>query len=319
MKTITLLLLLCFVPATAQWIPTANLTVFSEDGAKFYLELNGERYNTDAQTNVRIEELPNPYYSCKIVFEDPKLPVLTKDNLMVADYEGKMQDVTYRIKTDKKGKKSLKFYSFVPAQQNIVRPANTCVYRYGRPNHMIVDAGGRMTETVTVQQTTTTGDSYGMSVNAPGMSVNVNMPAGNAVTTTTTTTSTSTSYGYGDGGGRRDDRYDDRHGRGRDDRRRDDRCRHAMAERDFNQAKTAIEETSFDDTRLSTAKQIVETNCLDANQVAALVKLMKFDDSQLDLAKHAYGYCIDPGNYFKVVNVLKFDSSKDELNEYIRR
>ena len=90
MKTITLLFLMCFATATAQWIPTANLTVFSEDGAKFYLELNGERYNTDAQTNVRIEELPNPYYSCKIVFEDPKLPVLAKDNLMVADYEGKM-------------------------------------------------------------------------------------------------------------------------------------------------------------------------------------------------------------------------------------
>ena len=314
---------MCFASATAQWIPTANLTVFSEDGAKFYLELNGERYNTEAQTNVRIEELPNPYYSCKIVFADPKIEALTKNNLMVADVDGKMQDVTYRIKTDKKGKKSLKFYSFVPAQQNMVRPANTCVYRYGTPNHMIVDANGRMTETVTVQQTTTTGNAYGMSVNAPGMSVNVNMPAGNAVTTTTTTTSTSTSYGTGDGGGRRDDRYDDRHGRGRDDRhddrRRDDRCRYAMDDRDFKQAKTAIEETSFDDTRLSTAKQIVETNCLDANQVAALVKLMKFDDSQLDLAKYAYGYCIDPGNYFKVVNVLKFDSSKAELNEYIRQ
>ena len=69
------LLLLCNIPSYAQWVPTANLTIFSEDGLKFYLVLNGERYNDVTQTNIRIEELPNPYYNCKIIFDQKNLDV----------------------------------------------------------------------------------------------------------------------------------------------------------------------------------------------------------------------------------------------------
>ena len=125
----------------AQWRPTANLTVFSEDGAKFYLILNGERYNDVPQTNIRIEELPNPYYNCKIIFEDKSLPELSKSRLMLADVDGVLQDVTYRIKKDNKGRNVLRFFSFVPAQQNMPRPANVSIYRFGQPNKMIGKAG----------------------------------------------------------------------------------------------------------------------------------------------------------------------------------
>ena len=47
-----------------------HLTIFSEDGDKFFVMLNGEKQNTMAQSNLRIEDLPQPYYSAKIIFED---------------------------------------------------------------------------------------------------------------------------------------------------------------------------------------------------------------------------------------------------------
>jgi len=316
MKKTTLLFiamsLLTILPASAQMgsrTPLANLTIFSEDGAKFYLELNGERYNDVAQTNVRIEELPNPYYSCKVVFEDPAIPFLVKKTLDVADMDGVMQDVTYRIKTNKQGKRSLNFYSNIPVEQNFIRPANTPVYQYGRPNHMIVDASGIVvTEQVTVQQTMAT-PGIGMNVNMGGMEVNVNMPVMGMETTTMTTTTTTSSGGYVSDN--RHDEHDDDRGHGG--------CRRAMESRDFEDAKATISASPFDDTRLSLAKQIVSGNCVNATQVMAMMKLFSFEESRLDFAKHAYGFCMEKNNYFKVVNAFTFDSSKSELNEYIQQ
>ena len=79
------LLIFVSITAQAQWTPTANLTIFSEDGDKFYLILNGEKYNEEPETNIRVEELPNPYYNCKIIFADASLPEISKSMLMLTD------------------------------------------------------------------------------------------------------------------------------------------------------------------------------------------------------------------------------------------
>src|SRR5689334_2230913 len=61
--------------------PIGHLTIFSEDGDKFFLILNGEKQNKEAQSNLRIEDLPQPYYSAKITFADPSIPEIVKKNL----------------------------------------------------------------------------------------------------------------------------------------------------------------------------------------------------------------------------------------------
>lgn len=152
MKTIKFLLLtsMLFLTGTsyAQFLPTSNLTIFSEDGYKFFLILNGERQNEVAQTNIRLEELPQPYYSCKIIFEDPTQKEITKNNLMLVDANNIHQDVTYKIKKDKSGKQVLRFYSFMPAEQNMMRPSNVPVYRYGQPNVIVSGPGFSQTTVV---------------------------------------------------------------------------------------------------------------------------------------------------------------------------
>src|SRR5205085_6529452 len=70
-----------------------NLTIFSEDGDKFYLILNGEKQNTAPQTNIRVEELPQPYYNAKIIFADSAVMPISKNNLRIADADGTMMDV----------------------------------------------------------------------------------------------------------------------------------------------------------------------------------------------------------------------------------
>ncbi|MGV3460132.1 MAG: DUF4476 domain-containing protein [Flavobacterium sp.] len=307
MKTLLLstITLLFATLGHAQLNPVGHLTIFSEDGQKFYLELNGERYNTEPQTNVRIEELPNPYYSCKVVFADGSIPTLSKNTLDIADMDGIMQDVTYRIKNSN-GKRSLKYYSSVPVEGMMPRPKNVPVYRYGTPNDMIVRADGVViTETTTVHHSTGMGETVGVGMNVGGvnMGVSINVPGETSMSTTTTTTTTSSGTRYNN-----EERYVEERPRG---------CRNAMSPRDYEEAKATIKSIAFDDTKASTAMQIISANCLNTTQIIGLLDLFSFEDTKLELAKTAYGYCVDHNNYYKVVTAFKFDSSKEELNKYM--
>jgi hypothetical protein len=321
------LLFFCGFGASAQWRPTGNLTIFSEDGLPFYLILNGERYNDVAQTNIRIEELPNPYYNCRIIFQDRAIPELSKSVLNIVDADNIMQDVTYRIKRDNKGRNVLRFYSFIPAQQNMVRPANCAVYRFGAPNVLIAGPGF-------VANTGRGGTN--VNVNVGGTSISVNTPGGGRVSSNSSYTD-SRDYSY-----QNDVRYNDDRGRYNDSRYNDSRyndnryndnrfndsrqsnnngrgnCRMAMNAADFNEARNSVAASSFDDTRLSTAKQIISANCMSAAQITTMLSVFSFESSKLDFAKFAFPFCVDKNNYFKINNAFSFESSKTDLNNYVQ-
>lgn len=297
MRSKFILFLLCALPmfATAQPIITGNLTIFSEDGDKFYLVLNGERQNNVAQTNLRIEDLQQPYYNAKIIFEDNKIADITKNNLPVTDPQsGQPMDVTYKIKKDGSGKAKLRYFSATPVVVGYVPPSNVTVMHYGAP------VGGTVSQTTTTTSTSVgTGMNANMNVGGVNVNVNVNDPVMNGTVTHTTTT-TSYSDNYSSGGGRPvvNDCY-------------------AMKRGDFQAAKQTIENESFDESKVNTAKSIISSNCLTSDQVLELCQLFSFEQSKLDIAKCAYGKTIDQNNYFKVVNAFTFSSSKDELNKYI--
>ncbi|MFA6152701.1 MAG: DUF4476 domain-containing protein [Chitinophagaceae bacterium] len=301
--------------AHAQWTPTANLTVFSENGSKFYLILNGERYNDIPQTNIRIEELPNPYYNCRIIFEDKSIPEISKNALMLTDANGIMQDVTYRIKKDNKSRNVLRFYSFVPAQQNMARPSNCATYRFGSPNRMLNNSNGSYTETTTIQQSSI--EPITINMNVGGANVDMSLPANTGINTTTITSSS--------GNNIRRDNYDNdnrqypNRGNNNSNNRNNKRgCNVSMNSGDFNEAKATVANNSFDETKLSTAKQIISSNCVSTNQIIALLSTFSFEESKLDFAKYAYEFCMDRNNYFKVSNAFTFESSKTELNAYVQ-
>ena len=300
MKSKFILSILCVMLSAvsmAQPMMSGHLTIFSEDGDKFYLVLNGERQNNVAQTNLRIEDLQQPYYKAKIIFEDNTIAEISK-NIPVADpTSGAAMDVTYKIKKDGSGKPKLRYFSAVPIVQGYVAPANVYVMHYGNPNGAM--GGTTVSQTTTTTTTGTTG-TVGANVSVNGMNVNVsvNDPVMNGtVTHTTTTTTTSYSDDYTTSAPVND-------------------C-YAMKKSNFESAKATITNESFDETRLSTAKSIIASNCLTSEQVLEICKLFSFEGSRLDFAKSAYGKTVDPNNYFKVNNAFSFSSSKDELNKYI--
>ncbi|MFN7675721.1 hypothetical protein, partial [Flavobacterium sp.] len=69
-KNTLLVMLMISTLSFAQFVPIGHLNIFSEDGDRFTLILNGEVINDVPQTNLRVEDLNQPYYNAKIRFED---------------------------------------------------------------------------------------------------------------------------------------------------------------------------------------------------------------------------------------------------------
>ena len=91
-----------------------------------------------------------------------------------------------------------------------------------------------------------------------------------------------------------------------------------MNPKDFEGAMAMLSKESFDDDRLTMAKQVVANNPMTVDQIAQICQLFKFESNKLEFAKFAYHYCVEKNKYFMLNDVFTFDSSKRELNDYIQ-
>lgn len=307
-----------------------NLILFTENGERFHAVLNGVRMNENPETNVRIEDLNAPTYKLKVVFEDKNLGTMDKSIY----FQTMGSELTVSIKQNKKGEYVLRMVSEVPVAQAPPAPSNYTIVHYD-PNPQPVATTGvtvveQTTTTTTTGTPTTTGENVNMNVNMGGfgMNVNVNVNEGgynenvnmSSTSTTTTTTTTTTSGGvntnvsmtgtpppsntqpqvvYVEG-------YNGPVG-----------CPVPMSQNDYNSAQNSIKSKSFEDSRLTIAKQIINSNCLTSTQVRGLLDLFTFEDTKLDFAKYAFTRTYDVNNYYKVNDAFEFESSIDELDAYI--
>lgn len=121
---------------------------------------------------------------------------------------------------------------------------------------------------------------------------------------------------YDDDRDNRDDRdYDDDDRNNRNDR---DLRYDEMSDASFNQAKETLKREWFENSRLSTAKQIIDRNYFTSRQVKELVLLFTFENNRLDIAKYAYSKTVDKGNYYIMNDAFSMSKNKEELNNFIR-
>jgi Domain of unknown function (DUF4476) len=92
----------------------------------------------------------------------------------------------------------------------------------------------------------------------------------------------------------------------------------AMNARVFEQFKQTLRNESFDNTRLSLAKQTIGTNFFTSLQVKEIVSLFSFETNKLEIAKYAYAFTVDKGSYFVVNDAFTYGNSKEELSNFIR-
>ncbi len=182
--------------------------------------------------------------------------------------------------------------------------------------------------TTTTTTTTTTSDDFGgvnMNVNMGGMggiNVNVNpVDGGGAVQQTTTVRTTTTRTGTsGTYNGTYSNpappppppparpAYNGYTGRVG--------CPMPMTEGEFGSALGSISQASFENTKLSTAKQIVNNRCVTAQQVRGIMKTFDFEATRLEFAKFAWSHTYDLDNYYQVNDAFEFDASVNELQKF---
>jgi len=91
-----------------------------------------------------------------------------------------------------------------------------------------------------------------------------------------------------------------------------------MTDDNFARAREAVRRESFDNNKMTVAKQIADNNYFTTTQAKELVKLFSFEDAKLEFAKYVYAKTIDKNNYFVMNEVFNISRSKDELANYIK-
>nr|MBK9650340.1 DUF4476 domain-containing protein [Bacteroidota bacterium] len=311
-KTLFIALIAFGFAATGQ---SSNAVLFTENGEQFTVILNGLRKNDKPQTNVKLTGLTSTQYKLKIIFVDTKIPELATNLFLEPGTER-----SFSVKKNTKGTYVLRMIS----EDAIATDVTTSEPNYQQQNQAQPSA---VQQSDVVQTTVTTTDDgtsggaainmgisisdNGVSINASGFDTDAN---GHVNSTTTTTTTTTTSHSTVSGNippppppptylpG-----YNGPIG-----------CPVPMSKQDFNDLKSTVSSKSFEETKLTIAKQVLQNHCLLTSQVKELCALFTFEENKLEYAKYAYDYTYDIGNYFKVNDVFTFESSTEELNQYIR-
>ncbi|MDD4150175.1 MAG: DUF4476 domain-containing protein [Bacteroidales bacterium] len=185
---------------------------------------------------------------------------------------------------------------------------------------------------------TTEGDdtdiNMGLSVNENGMNVSTNTGTGgeninvsfnintsgvdanvqtndNFTTTTTTTTTISSSSNFGTNNVVEVDEVESNYVPV------NSRCAYSMSSSEFDEAIKSVKSKSFEDGKLTTAKQICKANCMTSEQVRDMNSVFGFEDTRLDFAKFAYDFVYDTSKYYKVNDSFQFEMTIEELDEFL--
>ena len=177
MKKLLLLLAIGALPIVS--FAQGALTIFSEDGDRFYLVLNGVKQNPTPQTNVRVDGLINDYYSAKILFEDNTKPEISK-NIPVKDAtSNEFADMTYKIKRTNKGELKIRYFSATPMPPSYNPPPDMYYVHFGTVPPPPPGAGVQTTTTTTITtDDQPTGGNVNINAGLGGVNLSVNVNDG---------------------------------------------------------------------------------------------------------------------------------------------
>lgn len=320
---------------------TRDLVVFSDDGAKFTLIVDGDVKNAQPAARVVAPGIRNETPLCLVRFEDKSLPDVKQNMWLEAGKE-----YTVLVTTNKKGVRVMRPQGEAPlgtaasaepvkpkpdtfVEDAPTSPASTTVRTTGVDQ--TVGAGGvQQTTTVTVvEEDGMDGGSenvnFSMGVNGVGINMNVGITesgtgASSTTTTRTTTTRTTTTTSSS---ASTDEPVAVAPTRVAEPYRMPGYtgpigCAMPMSSSEFTNVKGSISSKSFEDSKMTIAKQTARDRCFSVEQVKGIMGLFSFEESKLEFAKFAYDHTHDIGNYFMVNDAFTFETSIDDLNEYIR-
>lgn len=321
MKTKLLIISLFFVQLF--FAQSSTVTIFSEEGERFYVIVNGVSQNDTPGTNVVVTDLNKPNYLFKVIFEDQSLGSINQ-NVYLLDYDDKRVNLSFSVRKNKKGKMVLSANSF---DYDTNKPSkDTQVIRY-HTEEKPMETQSKPAKTTTHSEKVDVdmlgigisteieedGEDIKMDINLGGLQTGVKVTTTTTQTTTTTTTKpvTKPTIHMAEIEEVEEPKVVSK------PQNTSRPCRMPMNSTSFQAAKASIEKQSFSETKMKTAKQVLNSNCLSTAQIVEIMNLFSFEGSKLDFAKTAYAKCTDRGNYFMVNDAFSFSSSVSDLSDYI--
>ncbi|TVQ83378.1 MAG: DUF4476 domain-containing protein [Bacteroidetes bacterium] len=334
MKKLFLLLSLMLLLAL-QSFAQSSFTVFSEDGHRFWLIVNGIRQNDSPVHRVEVTGLSEPRYRIKIIFEDERIPEIDQSITVRDMLEDSDAHTTYRIRKHRRRDEYV--LSMVSWEEVSAPVAQTNTY--SAPLHTNetkvetkpavaeheqhkVSVSANVNEAAVNQNISAAGASVDISITEggqrTGISLEIDIPEGmeweesveysQEISVHETRTKPEQIHkqvhaervalpGYSGPVG----------------------CPVPMSDTDFARALQAVKNQTFEDDKLSTAKQVARNNCLLVSQVKAVIEVFTFEDSKLEFAKFAYSRTLDYGRYYELNDAFTFSSSVEELNKFVER
>jgi hypothetical protein len=105
----------------------SSLTLFSEDGEKFILYLDGVQRNQAPTAELRVRDMTKMSYNARIVFVNRSLPDIN-NVIRTVTPQGWKANVTYKIVTNLKGQYTMRCLGVVPIKDNAYSSDNESAY-----------------------------------------------------------------------------------------------------------------------------------------------------------------------------------------------
>jgi len=80
-----------------------------------------------------------------------------------------------------------------------------------------------------------------------------------------------------------------------------------------------VRKASFESSKVNVAKQALRNNKITCDQLVSLLHEFSFESTKVQFAKDNYRNIVDKRNFFLINDVFTFQSSKDELTEFLNR
>lgn len=303
MKTTLLfnLVALCLLQFSAFSQNLSAFEIYSENGEKFTLSIDGKQINDTPATNVRATDLRGDFFRIQVQFDDESLGMVSQG---FAIDPGMEQKAVVMMK--KNGKFAIRPsgqpMAYNPVSEKSVEPTSSkpAFVSDQQPENQSTTT----VKTTTSQSTGTSGEEVSMDIDMMGTKVGVSVKVDDGMDgdyTTTTTETTTTQETETVSATPTEVELD---------------CPE-MASGEYNELLNSIKSKTFSDSKMSVLKQVFKDNCMSAEQIKNVMSTFTYEDDKLEFAKMAYDHCTDPKNYWKLNDAFEFEMTIEELNEFL--
>lgn len=281
-----------------------NLVVFSNEGEKFSLILNGERRNVTPETNVKVTGLNLATYKVRIIFENKDLP----DHETTLDFFSTNYECVFGLMKKGRRKCSMDYVS-----QTLINPVPEKETSLTTENNNNTYSNNTSTNTTNTNNTNNTNNNSGNSVgiNNKNLGVGVNDNGGVSIKTKdgninlgphNETSAVINVLGSAINLHKAAEKTG---------------CASPMLQTQFEIAKKNVTLPTEETGKVTAANQLIQSNCLLTSQVQELMVLFSNDQTKFEIARDAYRHTSDLNNYHKLKDSFTSEAYKKDFHTYV--